>query len=133
MPHGGRCTVILKLTRYLLGICLLVCSMQGSAVDNDGNAEVYGILCANYIKAYAIHINANLTKDKRHPQFAESSGYIAGYLSAVNLYKANGLAEIRGGHSFETVYLYVDKHCRDNPLHTVVNALNSFVIEMERK
>ena len=33
MPHGGRCTVILKLTRYLLGICLLVCSMQGSAFD----------------------------------------------------------------------------------------------------
>ena len=33
MPHGGRCTVILKLTRYLLGVCLLVFSAQVSGEE----------------------------------------------------------------------------------------------------
>lgn len=107
--------------------------MQGSAADDDGKGEIHSPDCASYVKNYAVHINSNPTKGEVHSAFAQSHGFIAGYLTAVNLYKANGLAEIRGGHSFETVHLFVDTYCRGAPLHLVVNALVGFVYEMERK
>lgn len=123
----------MKLTRYLLGICLLVCSMQGSAKDKDGKAALYVIPCADYVKDYATQVNGNLPKRAIHVDFLHYAGFVKGYVNAANMYRENGLQNIRSGHSWATVYLYVDKYCRDNPLAHIINALSSFVYEMEHK
>ena len=107
--------------------------MQGSARDKDGIGSFHKEPCAFYIKSYATHINSNQSKGHIHRDFAIQAGHIRGYLTAVNTFRANGLKDIRRGHSTETVYLYVEKHCRDNPLDDVSDALYSFVLEMERK
>ena len=107
--------------------------MQGSAADKDGKGDIWGLACAEYINHYAAHINVNPSKGETHVRFQKHHGYIKGYLSALNICRENGLRDIKRGHSWETVYLYVDKYCRDNPLDHMHNALMAFVYEMEHK
>ena len=68
----------MKLTRYLLGVCLLVCSIQGSALDKDGKGLVWDYPCADYIKAYPIQMNTNEPDGLIHRNFALQGGFIQG-------------------------------------------------------
>ena len=65
------------------------------------------------------------------------SSWLNGYLTGVNVYNSHaprrdGRRDIRREHDPQSLVLWIEKFCRENPLSTVMDATLMLVIDLER-
>ncbi len=92
--------------------------------DYAHRADAYSFACAGYVRGY----QNQLTTDAGyiHASFGQYAGFIKGYLNAYNKGVGNGLRDILGNISIDSLHLFIDGYCRENPLYSVHDGLDSF-------
>tara|TARA_B100001123_G_scaffold422371_1_gene531176 strand:- start:218 stop:640 length:423 start_codon:yes stop_codon:yes gene_type:complete len=113
----------------LILIFTLLFSHQATSFDRNGEAMYYnGLKCADYVAAY----QKEQASDSGYAawDFVEHKYFIRGFLSAFNLYKDNGISDIRKGFGEKNILFFIDKHCRENPLDGVLDGIWAFLIEV---
>jgi len=58
------------------------------------------------------------------------AAYTQGYLSAWNRHSSTQYAQIENIPRYETIYLFLDRYCRDNPLDIVQNAVDALLADL---
>lgn len=67
-------------------------------------------------------------EDRKHNRHNDHySDWVVGYLSAYNAFSAHPQIDIP---KQVTIHAYLEKHCRDYPLHYVVQAVNALIGEL---
>ncbi len=110
------------------GLCAaLVAFHPGAlAIDAEGNYRVFGERSCD---AW-VGVRKDLNKeDKNFLVFLSIVSWISGYLTAYNNYTKN-IYNIMGETDLDSIHLWVDKYCRENPLSGVADAMELLIPEL---
>ena len=107
---------------FAAGCVALVSSTQCHAYDSSGKYILLGVAsesCGEYV-GY-----------RRKGEDNAFRGYITGYLTYVNINIPNTY-DIRGGRDMDSLLLWVEKYCTDNPLEQFSDAVVALEQELTK-
>lgn len=107
--------------RIAVIVSLLVFSVPGYSVDANGKAVAVGYTsCGEWV----------MERRGESPNMMKiSKGWIGGYITAFN-YQTQDVYDVRGDTDLESIYLWLDNYCRDNPLKSVPTAMDVLMSEL---
>ena len=95
-------------------------SVPAIAMDESGNSEVVGaISCGNWV----------IFRKDMGWEDATTAAWISGFLTGFNLAMPD-MYSIRGNTDLESIYLWMDKYCSENPLKNLHNGMQQLTIEL---
>ena len=99
----------------------LVLVVPGSGICSDGNGKYTsygpgGISCGKFVE---------LTRDRQDISYADSTYWVSGYLTAVNMYTTN--SNVLGMTDFGGAMLWIENYCHNNPLELFSVAVHALV------
>ncbi len=103
---------------FLLFLALGVPS-SGIGSDANGKYASYGpggISCSKFVE---------LVRDRQDISYADSTYWVSGYLTAVNMYTTN--SNVLGTTDFGGAMLWIEKYCHNNPLELFSVAVHALV------
>lgn len=113
-----------KITLLLIG-CL---AWPVHASDWQGRYMVRGgIHCVTYLAQYNSNLRTRMTADQVSSQFAQTHGWIKGYLTAYNAFAENGLVDIQRSLSGNEVEEWLASHCEGNQQNDLADAMKAFI------
>ena len=109
--------------KVLLALALIVFCSPAYSADRTGYS-FFRIKCDQVVKAHARFKDNGSSWSGSHATF-EVIGYIEGYVSAKNLWKAGKKDWFKGKNEADLLH-WSASYCRSNPSHRLHQALESF-------
>jgi len=108
--------------KRLCCVILALASVSAQAQRPNGNMIGPGtVTCGEYAQDRA---RGNPGQMLQYPAYAQ------GYLSAWNRHSSTQYAQIESIPKYDTIYLFMDRYCRDNPLDIVQNAIDALLADL---
>ena len=92
-----------------------------------------GIHCVTYLAQYNSNLRTRMSDDQVTAQFAQTHGWIKGYLTAYNAFVDNGMIDIQGAHSGNEVEAWLAEHCEGNRQSDLDDAMKSFIATLRKE
>ena len=111
--------------KYLLIIVLLFTFALVTAKDKDGQYSIQGARsCGEWVKDR----KKGGWEDVGWEEIADR-GWIIGYISAYNM-QTSGVYDNKGSTGLESIYLWMDKYCQENPLSHLGGGMKKLTNEL---
>jgi hypothetical protein len=109
-------------------LVLLFAAWPGQASDWQGRYMVRGgIDCTMYLDQFTFDRENRLAADTVTAPFAQTHGWIKGYLTAYNAWARNGMVDIQGGMGAGAVERWLAEACGSTDVVDLADALRAFV------
>ena len=108
--------------KSLLGLCLICVPLAGFGADSNGRFAIKGAgaaYCERYAKARA----------DKSPEYNLYSGWVSGYLTAVNQYSKNTF-DVASWESVGLLLALLDGHCVRNPKDRFYKVVESMSVAL---
>jgi hypothetical protein len=114
--------------RTILTLLLALFAMTVQASDWQGRYMVRGgIHCVTYLAQYNSNLRTRMADDQVTSQFAQTHGWIKGYLTAYNAFTDNGLVDIQRAFSGNRVEQWLASHCEENQQNDLADAMKALI------
>lgn len=114
--------------RRLMLLALFVAVWPSQASDWQGRYMVRGgIDCVTYLDQFSFDRDNRLAADTVTAPFAQTHGWIKGYLTAYNAWARNGMVDIQGGMNAGAVERWLVEACGSVDTVDLADALRAFV------
>jgi len=114
--------------RTILPLLLALFALTAQASDWQGRYMVRGgIHCVTYLAQYNSNLRTRLAEDQVTSQFAQTHGWIKGYLTAYNAFAENGLVDIQRALSGNQVEQWLASHCEENQQNDLADGMKALI------
>ena len=117
------------MTRAMLFVLFLSFSsfpVQLQSYDIGLRAQTVAYSCGKYLMAYERE-KRSTNSQTYTMEFAPFHFFFTGLITGFNLYKDNGIFDILDGTDYETLELFVERHCQNNPLTHIADGALQFI------
>jgi hypothetical protein len=122
MPMGYRKTKGRDMK--LLRVMLVLFAIGFSTNSNGGIVTELGMTsCGNWVK----------DKVENPASRIQAESWLAGYISGANVWKADGNLDILAKTNAESIHLWMDNYCKDNPSKYVNDGAYDLIFELYQK
>ncbi len=105
--------------RGITGLCVAACIASANAADSTGDYVTVSESCGTFVRDYTRGGSLRY----------QSQAWVNGYVSAYNRLMSD-TRDIRGGTDMESMMLWLNNYCREQPLKSLDDAMEVLTKEL---